>query len=131
MSHEREINWLDFLPNLLTCLFDLNANQPHDNIKFYIVDFLRSYNFRAFVEYGVNDIVRVDNKGKSYKGRLDFYATLGDMEIVGEIDHSVPRKKLIENDLNILMLLRYLFCVVIRLSILKRYRELKISNIIW
>lgn len=96
MSYERDINWLDFLPNLLTFLFDLDANQPHDNIKFYIVNFLRSYNFRALAEYGVNDIVKVDNKGKSYKGRLDFYANSGDMEIVGEIDHSVPRKKSIE-----------------------------------
>ena len=85
-----------FLPDFLACLFELDANQPHDKIKFYIVDCLKHLAFRAFAEYDVNEIIRVDSKGKSRKGRLDFYASRGNMEVVGEIDHSVPKKKSIE-----------------------------------
>jgi len=59
-----------FLPDFLACLFELDANQPQDKIKFQIVDWLKRLAFRAFAEYDVNEIIRVDNKGKSNKKML-------------------------------------------------------------
>ena len=85
-----------FLPDFLTCLFQVDANQPHDRIKFHIVDCLKRHGFQAFAEYHVSEIIRIDSNGRRREGRLDFYANRGSTEIVGEIDRSMPLKKSVQ-----------------------------------
>lgn len=85
-----------FLRDFLRYLLKLDATQSHDKLKFHIVDYLKRNGFRAFVEHNLGMIIRKDSKDNGHKGRLDFYAVRRNMEVVGEIDRSVPKKRSIE-----------------------------------
>jgi len=87
---------LFFLQDFLSFLCELNANCSHDGVKFRIVDWLKHHAFQAFAEYSIDEIIRVGSKGRVYRGRLDFYASRGDIQIVGEIDRSTPKKNSIK-----------------------------------
>jgi len=85
-----------FLKDFLQYLFKLDTTQPHEEIKFHIVNYLELNGFRAFAEYGVSAITRKDSKDEEHRGRLDFYGVSRNMQIVGEIDRSAPKKRSIE-----------------------------------